>query len=158
MGIDLFDPNLSFEDIQKFLENQKKIKLNVTIYREAHQRPSIKTPSAVADACVTSRGFKPIGEKWHSIEANVAIRIITRMLSVSAAYRIKLLDKKIAKQAATRLIDQFGDRTANYLTNTSFASSGDEFSWSPITNSTFDSAVVIYDDRYIGMICMEDED
>ena len=156
MAIDLFASNLSFDEIKAFLENHKK--LNITVRRAPHHSPQSKAPAAVADKYVASLAFNPIGGAWREISAAEALKILTSMLSVSMAYNISLLGSTLAKQVATRLISQFQSDSTHYLTNTQLQTQGNALSWTPVTESTFDSAVVIYNREYIGIICIEDED
>lgn len=158
MAIDIFARDLSFNEIKSFLETHKKLAYSITIHRNTHHTPPIKSPTAIADTYIASYHFYPIGKSWREVPTHEAVEILTRMLSMSMAYNVTLLSKTMAKQIATQLVNQFDSGSAHYLINTQLEEQSTSMSWMPVADATFDSAVVLYDSKYIGMICMEDED
>ncbi|MES2920726.1 MAG: hypothetical protein V4819_04235 [Verrucomicrobiota bacterium] len=113
-------------------------------------------PHAVADAFVSRHGFKPIQKRWSLLDESTAASLISKMLHRSLAYHVEMLSQKTSEHFAhafRMLFDQF---SVTCVSNGSIGQ--DSAGWAPITASTFEMAVVMYDATKIGMICVEDED
>ena len=78
------------------------------------------------------------------------------MLNRSMAYGLEMMPAETAKQVVLKFVEQFDKSEATYLSNGDYY--GDSPGWNPITKSTMEMAVVIFDSRNIGIICVEDED
>lgn len=113
-------------------------------------------PFRVADAFVASHGFKQIHKAWKVISSDSAVELLTRMLTTSLAYDVELMRPATAEFAAKSFRAFFDQYDATCMANGTIEDT--TAGWTPITKSTFEMAVVIYDEKSIGMICVEDED
>ncbi len=102
----------------------------------------------------------------HRIESKENVHdIITWLLYRDMAYNIEIMPKYEAIRLAENFLSFFKN-DAIYLSNADWISSEDTWEWSyakmkgwsGITNSTFDAGIILYDDKKIGIVWIEDED
>jgi hypothetical protein len=111
------------------------------------------------DNYVSAIGMKRIGKGWRQILRKDAIATLTYILHCSQAYQTELLPETIAEQAAIFFVELFSRDNALFLTNCDINYLGRSgFSWDSLTDSTFDIALIGVDNKYNGIICIEDED
>ncbi len=121
--------------------------------------PDTSTPRDAADSLVSSLGFRPARDSWETIDCVNAQRIISHIMHQDLAYDSPMIRRETSDHIAERftaLFDQFNSRYFTNCTLDILKPSG--FSWHPITQSTFECAVVIVDDANAGLILVEDED
>lgn len=111
----------------------------------------------IADSFVSAHGFKPIQNRWSIIDEATAKTMISEILHRSLAYRVEMMSSKTAAHFADAFRALFDRFSITCVSNGSIDAAG-MGSWTPITDSTFEMAVMIYDAKSIGMICVEDED
>ena len=116
-----------------------------------------RTPAQAADAYVESLGFSPVGEGWNTLSREEAFRSIVTMLVESLAYHCPMLEKEDAERVAGELLSSFPSPRAVFLNNSETIEPG-AVAWSPISQATFDAAIVALDEVQIGVLCIEDED
>lgn len=143
------------------------------IYVEIHQNDGSKIE---LDQFVVrlDRGFKPLGSSWREIDQSEAHQIILLILSQDLAYNSEIMEVEFAESLTSRFLNLFSD-SARYFTNGNFRTyyldhMGDTFQplkkttphafggWMPLTEATFDTGVVCFDENYIALIWVEDED
>ncbi|SKB02132.1 hypothetical protein SAMN02745166_03554 [Prosthecobacter debontii] len=110
----------------------------------------------VVDSFVSAHGFRPLHNRWNLIDEATAIAMISEMLHRSLAYRVEMMSEKTAAHCAEAFRELFDRFSITCVSNGYINADG--MGWTPITDSTFEMAVAIYDANNIGMICVEDED
>ena len=116
-----------------------------------------KTPAQAADAYVESLGFRPVGEGWNTLSREEASRSIVAILTESLAYHCPMLEKADAERVSGEFLSGFPSARAVFLSNSETIGPGAVAS-SPISQATFDAAIVALDEAQIGVLCVEDED
>lgn len=106
-------------------------------------------------------GFLIKSEDLYIIERDQALDILKLVLRQDLAYLSQIMPNEQADELARDFCDQF-QKGAKFLTNGSFEkTSSDEISlssWNSITKATFDTGVLIIDEKSIGFLWVEDED
>ena len=143
----------SVEELKDLLD--KQFDGIVTVIEEP-KSDQLGEPFQVADAFVASHGFKQIHKAWKVIPSDSAVELLNRMLTTSLAYHVELMRPGTAEFAANSFRALFDQYDATCLANGTIEDT--TAGWTPITKSTFEMAVVIYDEKSIGMVCVEDED
>jgi hypothetical protein len=88
--------------------------------------------------------------------------ILTILLHKDMAYDSEMMSLEEAEELAERFLSYFSD-TARYYSNSEWKkkeSTGTHHlnSWDPLTDATFDSGLIIIDEKQIGITWFEDED
>jgi hypothetical protein len=103
---------------------------------------------------------KRIKNRWIKVEKEDALKILNYILSRDMAYDFELDTKPMANQLSSYFIDQFGSE-AQFYTNGEFHEELGFYrlgSWISITNSIFDTGVLVVDQSKIGIFWAEDND
>jgi len=126
---------------------------------ELRDRASVEADDvSVVDSFVKDLGFKPLGRAWRAVDRDGAVTLLTAMLARDLAYFTQLMLPKTARYLATSFVDLFDRHAAKCYINGETPSIESGRCWEPLTDSTFDAAVVILDREKIGIVCVEDED
>ncbi|GGB44036.1 hypothetical protein [Fictibacillus barbaricus] len=160
------------EDIKKLFESVIKTPRNDgrVIYKikniDYNSRPFVKlfslsSPEA-KEKFLKELGLKNkrIKNKWKRVEKENAHKIIDYLLSRDMAYDFELDTKPMANRLSSYFFDQFTPE-AQFYTNGEFNEERGFFalgSWISITNSVFDTGVLVVDQRKIGILWAEDND
>jgi hypothetical protein len=103
---------------------------------------------------------KRIKNRWIKVEKDDALKIMNYILSRDMAYDFELDTKPMANQLSNYFFDQF-DSEAQFYTNGEFHDERGFYrlgSWISLTNSVFDTGVVVVDKSKIGIFWAEDND
>ena len=145
----------TYQDIKTFLDAHESIEGTLTLDRASMEHPS-QIANENADRYVRSLGFAGLGLQWQDLGKVQAIDLLTKMLHRSLAYKVEMMPLKTAKHVSERFISQFNPRNSIYLSNGDIAENS--ASWNSITKSTMEMALVVMDEKTIGIVCVEDED
>jgi hypothetical protein len=110
------------------------------------------------DSFVSQQGYHNLGDRWKEISREEAEKIINFIMTKDLAYSVDLMSPEEAQQISSKVSTLFtGD--CKYFTNASFVNNFSGMSeWNSITESTFDTGVIIVSGERIGMIWVQDED
>lgn len=103
---------------------------------------------------------KQIKNRWIKIEKENALKILNYILSMDMAYDFELDTKPMAVQLSSYFVGQF-TTDAQFYTNGEFHEERGFYalgSWTSITDSVFDTGVLVVDERKIGILWAEDND
>lgn len=100
--------------------------------------------------------FRKLGDKWKEVTETDARHILTRIIAFDLAYGLPDIDKPLADTIRDSFLALF-DQHSRYFTNGTFDSKG-LTGWTPLSDATFDSGVVVMDSASIGLLWVEDED
>ncbi|GAA6619377.1 hypothetical protein [Scytonema sp. NUACC26] len=110
------------------------------------------------DSFVTQQGYHNLGDRWREISREEAEKIINFIMTKDLAYSAELMSPEEAQQISSKVSTLFaGD--CKYFTNASFVNNFSGMSeWNSITESTFDTGVIVVSGDRIGMLWVQDED
>ncbi len=110
------------------------------------------------DSFVNQQGYHNLGERWREISQEEAEKIINFIMTKDLAYSVEIMSSQEAQQLSSKVLTLFtGD--CKYFTNASFVNNFSGMSeWNSITESTFDTGVIIVSGDRIGMLWVQDED
>lgn len=98
---------------------------------------------------------------YKKIERTEAIEVLKAVLHKDMAYGVKIMSSEKAKNLANAFISEFDDEAVFY-TNGEFGKPRTNptigLSWSPATDATFDTGVIVLSNGVIGCAWFEDED
>ena len=119
-------------------------------------------PITVANAVVTSAGYKSIGERWRELDHRTVLDTLTYYIGHDLAYSSEQLMPVERCRSVAQALLQHADTNAQWYTNLGF---GDHrvdhssvVSWTPISDWTFDAAFVAIGERTTLFICFFAED
>lgn len=111
---------------------------------------------ATFDEVATAARLRALGDGWRPVDRVDAIAAVTDMLHHALAYHVELRPLPEAMALATAFLEPFGS-DAVYAVN--WTSDGhDSTGWSPLTEHTFDSGIVVLGSEHAGIFCVADED
>jgi hypothetical protein len=84
-----------------------------------------------------------------------AISILSDLLWKGQAYLGENMPKEVANSIATKIVSENESATSRYFSNKDSPTSD---TWSPLTNATFDSGIIVSSNRRYFCIWFEDED
>lgn len=142
----------------------------VTAKRGGHflLRPAAlpEDPEAAADDLARSLRFRPIGQAWEQVRADLAAATLARLLHQWLAYPKEFMPALEAQSLAEAFVGAFGPESV-CLTNVKWYTgepgalpdpNGPPYSWQPVTKSTFDAGVVCFGGGQVGLLWFEEED
>ncbi|MEM7206480.1 MAG: hypothetical protein AAF434_01525 [Pseudomonadota bacterium] len=98
---------------------------------------------------------------YNNIERPEAIRVLRTVLHRDMAYSAKIMSSEKAKNLANEFIGKFGDEAVFY-TNGEYGKPRSNPSvgpsWSPATDATFDTGVIVVSNGVVGCAWFADED
>ncbi|HAX75365.1 MAG TPA: hypothetical protein DCY88_05915 [Cyanobacteria bacterium UBA11372] len=113
---------------------------------------------AIVDSFVMQLGFSGIGDRWKQINRKSAQKILIFILNKNLAYAEESIAINDAETIANRFMILFEDN-CQFLTNAIFNNNYSRLTeWDSITESTFDTGVVIVSNERIGILWVQDED
>ena len=111
-----------------------------------------------ADAIAAAAGFRPLGTCWIPLAAEQALDHLTHCIHGHLAYSsVELVPRPSAEELA-RMFCAFFPHERNYYFTNQEAVGHDASAWTPLSDSTFDSGVVIIAQDLAGILWFEDED
>lgn len=112
----------------------------------------------LVNSFVMELGLSGIGDRWKEISQEDAQKILIFALTKNLAYSEELMPLGDANKISDRLIKLFKNNRL-FFTNATFQNSYSRLTeWNSITESTFDTGVVIVSNERIGIIWVQDED
>ena len=112
----------------------------------------------IVDSFVRQLGFSGIGDRWKQINRKSAQKILIFILNKNLAYAEESIAINDAETIANRFMILFEDN-CQFLTNAIFNNNYSRLTeWDSITESTFDTGVVIVSNERIGILWVQDED
>lgn len=104
-------------------------------------------------------GLRPDESIYSEIDADAGIRVVAQILHRSLAYNVEIIPLERAVDLAARFIGLFTPAHTRYFTNGNLAGAlGPLRSWSPATDATFDTGVLVLGRAEAACIWVEDED
>ena len=95
---------------------------------------------------------------YKNIERSEAIELLKVVLHKDMAYGAKIMSAEKAKNLTNEFIAEFSD-SASYFTNGDFGKNkSNGISWTPATNATFDTGLIVISNGIVGCIWFADED
>lgn len=97
---------------------------------------------------------------WDQLNRSQAEKISSYILDYDLAYNVPIIEKNLAENLSSKFLNFFSEE-AVFFTNASFSDDEGEFhidGWSPITDATFDSGIIVFDGSLIGILWVMDED
>lgn len=145
-------------DVEEFLNADGRASAHVRLHHSNLPDAQIDAePGVVANALVQSFGYSPINPRsWSALDHESAIAVARRILSTDLAYKSELIPEKTAAHAAERLVGALSKYRARFLCNAEFR--GTSMSWDPIGSSTFEVALVGFDETESFLLYAEAED
>ncbi|GAB1539852.1 hypothetical protein NUACC21_25200 [Scytonema sp. NUACC21] len=114
--------------------------------------------AAVIDSFIRQQGCYNIGDRWREISKEEAEQILKFIMIKDLAYSVELMTPQEAQQISSKLLSIFTGN-CKFFTNASFVDNYSGMSeWDSITESTFDTGVIIVSPDRIGMLWVKDED
>lgn len=107
-------------------------------------------------------GYRDMPEHlWVAATRDEAVRVIAGCLARDLAYDEEIMPEEDARELAVAFVATF-DGNARFLTNSrrflvdskSYSSDG----WTPISQATFDTGVIVEAEGVVGIVWVEDED
>lgn len=120
-------------------------------------RPNVTgSATEMLDEFVETLGFGGLAEDWEEIDRQMAQTILQIVLYRDLAYNVEIMTAQRACQLAERFLALFTEQ-ARHFTNAVFES-GRLSMWSGITEATFDTGVICFDNKLVGILWVQDED
>ena len=112
------------------------------------------------NTAVTKFGYKSMKERyyWTILNKKQAVQILTHVLYEDMAYNSRIMEEEKAAELANKFLDLFIEEDTLFVTNGMFYKTTDSGSWSDISNATFDSGVIAFDNNRLGIVWFENED
>ena len=131
-------------------------------FKDMNQFVSTTTNEIEKELFLKELGLKPkrIKGNWKQIDQSMAKKILEYILSMDMAYDIELETKPLANMLSNYFLNEFLSN-AMYYTNGDFDEDDGFFklrAWRSITDSTFDTGVLVIDKNNIGILWAEDND
>lgn len=99
-----------------------------------------------------------LGAPDYEISFDQAKEIIRDILHKDLAHKVEISRPDYAETQAINFLDYFGEN-AKFFTNQNVVEKDRKpFSWFPLSSSTFDTGIVCFDEKRIGVLWVEDED
>ncbi len=106
-------------------------------------------------------GLSNESDIYKNIERAEAIEVLRNVLHKDMAYSIKIMSSEKAKNLAVEFVDNFG-KEAKFYTNGEYGKPRKKPnfgpSWSPATDATFDTGVIVIIKEMVGCVWFTDED
>ncbi|BCL38191.1 hypothetical protein [Nostoc sp. MS1] len=163
MSIEILD-TLNNPAIQKFRnEIISKRSIGNIVFELKQISPEINIDKsedlqAILDLFVTQLGYVGLGVHWKEINQNAAEKILERILTKDLAYSAKIMSTGKAEEISTKMLNFF-QNPCKFFTNAVFTDNYSAMSaWDSLTESTFDTGVIIVSTKMIGILWVKDED
>lgn len=99
---------------------------------------------------------------YTEVSRDESISILTSVMNQDMAYHVEIVSKDVANQLATDFIDGFKADGPRFYTNGTFGrpfvATGPGPTWTPATNATFDTGVLVIGQSSFGCVWFNDED
>lgn len=112
--------------------------------------------TTLLDEFVAKFDFIGLSEGWKEIDGRTAKEITSEVIFRDLAHGVEMTTEERASRLAEQFLNNF-TLQPRFFTNGIFES-GSLSSWYPISGSTFDTGVVCFDDKNIGILWVQDED
>ena len=97
-------------------------------------------------------------DAYREISKAQAETVAKRVLHRDLAYDAEIMTEPEAQALANRFFDCFDEENAQYYTNGDYYSDGSNHSWTPATDATFDTGILVIGKSRTGCLWVEDED
>jgi hypothetical protein len=141
---------LSKRNCGEVLFEIKKIRSDETI-------ETSKNMTAILDLFVSQFGYFGLGVRWKEVNQEDAQKILSFIMTKDLAYSVPLMSLEEAENIIVKLFQIFPGH-CKFFTNASFRNNGFGISWDSITKATFDTGIIVVNDRRIGILWVQDED
>ncbi|BAY34772.1 hypothetical protein NIES2107_66790 [Nostoc carneum NIES-2107] len=112
----------------------------------------------ILDLFVTQMGYVGIGDRWQEIHQDAAQKIVVFVLKKDLAYSAKIMPTEEAEKISTKILNLFAN-PCRFFTNAVFVNDYSALSaWDSLTNSTFDTGILVVNSTMMGMLWVKDED
>ena len=112
----------------------------------------------IVNSFVMQLGYADIGDRWKQINRESAQKILNFILTKNLAYSEASMTITDAEKIVDRFMSVFQDN-CQFFTNAIFSNNYSSLAeWDSITESTFDTGVVIVSNQRIGILWVQDED
>jgi hypothetical protein len=154
--------NFNLEQFNKLLSTKRNSGSVTCSLKDVNSMGDEATKEIIKEQLLEDLSLKTnrIKGNWKEIDKSMAKQILEYILSFDMAYDIELDSKPLADKLSNYFFNQFLSDT-KYYTNGDFDNDFGFFrlrSWTPITNSTFDTGVLGIDKNKIGILWAEDND
>jgi hypothetical protein len=116
---------------------------------------------SIIDEYLTRLQFEKLGAAAIELDRASAELFLTSILHLDMAYSCQCMEIGSARETSKLFLNQF-QANAKFYTNATTSGRADGLltlsAWHPITNATFDSGILAFDEEKIGLIWLEDED
>ena len=95
------------------------------------------------------------------VDQQLAERIAALVLSQDLAYGIQLMPLTDAARLAAAFMELFAGSMVGCFTNADFSEKGGRLSlstWTPLTDATFDTGIIVLSTEHVGCLWVQDED
>jgi hypothetical protein len=145
-------------DVQSFITADARASRNVQLHHAyLHGLADKPDPATVANELVERWGFTAINRRsWSIVDEASAADIARRLLSMDLAYKSELIPEKTAIYLATCLVGALSKWRCRFLCNAEFR--GASMSWDAIGSSTFEVALLGFDEAQAFLLYADAED
>jgi hypothetical protein len=149
---------LDLNEIAAALRADERVSGNVQLlHRSSAFSMQTKPPADVANCLVREWGFQEIDPRsWTQLDRLAAVDVARRLLAKDLAYKTELLSEETATYYADQLMAVLSPYKAQFVCNTEFH--GTSTFWDPIGVSTFEVALVGFDDTEYFLLYAQAED
>ena len=109
------------------------------------------------DAVAVAAGLQPLERAWVEVDAERAEQVLASVLHKDLAYDAELMLEHRAKWLAAEFLSRFDRHQSRFATNRVELAEGAS-SWTPATDATFDTGLVIAGEAGSGLYWVADED
>jgi hypothetical protein len=110
------------------------------------------------DGVALAAGLEPLGRAWVEVNAQRAESVLAALLHKDLAYKSEVMREHTARWLASEFLRGFGRYGSRFATNSSDMPDQMPWSWTPATDATFDSGVVVIGEAGSGIYWVADED
>ncbi|MEK8035031.1 hypothetical protein AACH06_29800 [Ideonella sp. DXS29W] len=144
-------------DVQSFIATHERASRHVKLHHSELSGLVSREPAVVANEIVQRWGYGAINpQSWSVVDGAAAAAIARRLLGSDLAYKSELIREETAEYLAERLVGALSRFGARFVCNAEFH--GTSVSWDPIGPSTFEAALVGFDESCAFLLYAEAED
>ena len=115
-------------------------------------------PFASAGAAASDFGLSGKAAIYREIQADVAVSVIANVLHRDMAYDQQIMPAARALGLAKEFVGCFPRDATRFFTNGTFGRKQEAPSWSPATDATFDTGVIVLSSGMTACLWFQDED
>jgi hypothetical protein len=147
----------TIREVKDFIDRSEQLRGYVRLELGQASARDFDSPQRSADDLIVQLGFSPIGNMgWKVLSAEKATDLARKMLHKAMAYHQELLPAKTAEHIAGALVGGLSRYKSRFVANGCIEEGSAQ--WDSIGTSTFEMAVVGFDDTQAFLLYAEDED